>query len=263
MDTTSYGLSVLLSRYAIDMSIANSAADDIVKNTDRDGIVKVYLGTEKVDSPLDHVAAANVLYFTNQLGRGEEVKPTEEWLVEVLNSGALLKGSRYYHSPDAFLYFLSRSLKYPRLREKFAPKLRKYLDERIGSTEYPLDLAMRISTSNELGIKSPERKLLLDQQNDGAWPADSIYHYGSKEGYFGSKVISTAFAVEALSRPTDELDREWESQRTMWNRGPEGKAMVVGFCLAMGISIPLLVAKHLIDGVGEVIRSVKDQILKP
>ena len=42
--------------------------------------------------------------------------------------------------------------------------------------------------------------LLNSQREDGGWDSNSIYHYGGKVGYFGSRAITTAFALEAIDR---------------------------------------------------------------
>jgi hypothetical protein len=36
------------------------------------------------------------------------------------------------------------------------------------------------------------------QKSDGAWPADSLYHLGTASRYFGSEIMSTVFAAQAL-----------------------------------------------------------------
>lgn len=62
-------------------------------------------------------------------------------------------------------------------------------------------IKMRIIACNNLGIQSSKEKakLVSFQLEDGSWPAYS-YFTGSNSRYFGSREISTAFAIKALSR---------------------------------------------------------------
>ena len=41
-------------------------------------------------------------------------------------------------------------------------------------------------------------KLLQMQNNDGSWPANALFRFGSQDKYFGSKALTTAYAVRAL-----------------------------------------------------------------
>ncbi|MFH1900031.1 MAG: hypothetical protein ABIJ83_02040, partial [Patescibacteria group bacterium] len=72
---------------------------------------------------------------------------------------------------------------------------------RIGSTEYPLDLAMRTILADDLGIDNgaEKQKLLSMQAQDGSWPTDSLYREGTKPRYFGNKSVPTALALQSIS----------------------------------------------------------------
>lgn len=95
---------------------------------------------------------------------------------------------------------MDRLTKFPELSNKLKAKLAEHLQQRIGKTEYPLDLAMRTALADTLGIDNEleRRKLLKLQEQDGSWPADALFHYGSQQDYFGSKALTTAFSIKGL-----------------------------------------------------------------
>lgn len=199
-ETTSYGLSILLELGKLQKESIEKVLDEIISNVNNEGIIQVYFQPEKFGRPnrVDHVSISNILYLLNLADR--EAQISEDFVYKVLADQSYLAGSRYYHSPDAFLYFLSRLMKFPRMKEKFYDLLCDRLQSRIGCSNFPLDLAMRITAAQRLNLDNKEEKEKLKtlKNDDGSWPIDSIYHYGSKIGYFGSSYISTSFAIEAL-----------------------------------------------------------------
>jgi hypothetical protein len=200
-ETNTLGYSILFESGLVDMNSANTILDTILGFRNKDGLVQVWLSDERKPNRIDQVVATNVLYFAHLLGRGAEFTATEDYIFKVLDSKEYLNGSRYYHSPDSFLYFVGRLIeKFPSLKERFEPALLDALQERIGKTEYPLDLAMRTALANILEIPNEEerQKLLQLQKQGGSWPIDSLFHYGAKSGYFGSEAITTAFSLKAL-----------------------------------------------------------------
>lgn len=204
-DTNALGYSVLLESGCVSEHEANQVLDTILSYHDKNGLVQVWLSRDRTNQT-DSVVGANAVYFAHLLGRGSEVTPTEKWLSHHLDSSSYLNGSRYYHSPDSFLYFMNRLTRFPELAEEIKNKLPLHLEQRLGKTEYPLDLAMRISVAGSLGISNElERERLLQlQEKDGSWSADALFHYGSKQGYFGSKAITTAFSMKALKMVRSE-----------------------------------------------------------
>lgn len=198
-DTNSVGYSVLLENGLTTSEIANRVLDSILKYRDEDGRVQVWLSQER-ENRLDHVVGANAAYFARLLGREAEMQPTEQWLISMLDSGEYLNGSRYYHSPDSFLHFLGRLAKFPEIGERLTAKLGQHLQQRIGKTEYPLDLSMRIALADSLGLQSDteKQKLLRIQEQGGSWPADALYHLGKKPIFYGNKSVPTAFSIRVL-----------------------------------------------------------------
>jgi len=199
-DVTSWALSTLFELNEIDEKIVSTVVEKILFNVNEKGLIKIYFEPCNKKNRIDHVGIANALYLIYLFNRERKAIKSENFLFEVLSSKEYLKGSHYYHSPDMLLYSLSKTMKFPTFNKKFGELLRSSINERIGSTEWPLDLAMRISVAKKLDIdnETDKKKLLNLQNDDGSWPIDAIYHYGRKNGFFGSKSISTSFAIEAL-----------------------------------------------------------------
>jgi len=176
---------------------------------DENGILKVWFEPCGKENAIDHVIIANTLYFLNLMDKRLYTIKNEDYIFEVLKSKRYLNGSLYYHSPDYFLYCLTKLTKFKELDKRFSKILEREIKDRINSTIWPFDLAMRASMSNKLGIDNEVEieKLLNMQEKDGGWPIDSIYHYRRKAGririgYFGSRSMTTAFSLEALSLRT-------------------------------------------------------------
>lgn len=201
-DCTSLGLSVLLRGGCLVIEQANLALDHILANSNADGVVETYFDpTGERSGIIDPVVCANVLYLATMLGRGHQVRPTREYLHRVLVAREFNQGTRYYHSPDSFLYFTARLVRqFPSLHAQLHRPLLDAVQERQGETEFPLDVAQRVIVSRWLRIDDDgeSRKLIDMQQQDGCWPADSLFRYGRKRIFFGSRSFTTAFALQAL-----------------------------------------------------------------
>ncbi|HEX6203372.1 MAG TPA: hypothetical protein VF100_10235, partial [Thermoanaerobaculia bacterium] len=77
-----------------------------------------------------------------------------------------------------------------------------------GSFGAPLETAFAVSTLLDLAWSGPalgraRRSLLATQEADGSWPA-SAFFLDFEGGFYGSREVSTALALEALVR----LDRQ-------------------------------------------------------
>ncbi len=201
-ETTSYGLTSLLKVGAIDREIMQRTADEIIRTTNQDGVIQVYFEPCSKENQIDHASAVNILTFLNLIGKGKQAQKTEDWVLEQLETNEYSKGSRYYHSPDTFLYFLGRMVEQcPNMKDRFREPLKKAVQSRVGMTEASIEMAMRSTTLTRLGEKPTElNKLLEMQKEDGGWDSNSIYHYGGKVGYFGSRAITTTFVVEAIDK---------------------------------------------------------------
>lgn len=163
----------------------------------------------------DEVAAANALY-TLLLAEPDTpqtcavVDATTRHLADHLNSGRYLAGTRYYPSPDAFLYALSRlCARFPASAAALVAPAHAALAERDSTAATvahtpanALDTALRTLASAHLGITAgqDQRRTLLTetQRPDGSWPPAAYYRMGRFPVYFGSPYLTTVFAMNAL-----------------------------------------------------------------
>lgn len=95
---------------------------------------------------------------------------------------------------------MGRLTKFSEFSKKIKNKLVTHVQKRIEKTTFPLDLAMRSILADTLGIpnESEKQKLRQLQEQNGSWTADPLFHYGGRDEYFGSKAVTTAFAIKAL-----------------------------------------------------------------
>lgn len=202
VDTTALALYVLKKADLIDDDLSLNGINEIINNTTTTGIIDVYFDqTGEKKNRIDPVVCANALYALSLYKKEAEATKSLDFVYETLVTEAYCGGTRYYPSEDAFLFAVSRLIKnFPKTYEKVTEPLKEKVAKRIGLTENPLDLAMRVIACNNLGILNPleKAKLISYQLQDGSWPA-CCYFIGSNNRYFGSKEISTAFAIKALS----------------------------------------------------------------
>ncbi|KAF9012363.1 HAD-like domain-containing protein [Cyathus striatus] len=197
LDTTSLGLTVLKR----DKEVANSVMDEMLQYMDNDGILQTYFDHRR--PRFDPVVCVNVLALFYTYGRGRELQRTQNWVYEVLLNRAYLDGTRYYDTPECFLYFLSRLLANvgdSELHALFKHLLRERIQERIGAGGDSLALAMRILVCEFVGIRDEVdlRALLPLQCEDGGWEIGWIYKYGSSGIRIGNRGLSTALAIKAI-----------------------------------------------------------------
>jgi hypothetical protein len=207
-DCTALGLSVMLRAGLPIKHTCEAALHNIQRYalSNPEGIVTTYFVPEGDERSgiLDRVVACNVLYLAHQMGKEGEFQSTLKYVEEQLVTKEYLKGSRYYYSPDTFLFFLGRVLhSFPASPlSHLKPILAQEVRERIGTTSHPLDLSQRVMLSVWFGVDAYHSDLdtLIGQQSQpsGAWPLDSLFQYGRKAVYFGSEALSTAFALAAL-----------------------------------------------------------------
>ncbi|KAK7743157.1 hypothetical protein SLS53_004242 [Cytospora paraplurivora] len=199
LDTTSLALTVLRpSSTEIVSSVLNTMADYV----NDDGTFQTYFDRDRVR--VDPIVSANILgcFYTYQ--RGHEFERTLKLVHSVLEDRSYLQGTRYYPSPDCCLGFIGRLLRLStdsHLHTTLGPLLKSRVSERLGLEGSALDLAMRIITCAQLGVKTDEdRKVLLDLQGeDGSWEPGWMYQYGTTGVKIGNRAVTTALAVAALS----------------------------------------------------------------
>jgi hypothetical protein len=149
------------------------------------------------------------LFYT--FGRGAELDKTLDWVIGVLRHRAYLDGTRYYCTPEAFLYFFHQLLQAaPSLRVEHGNLLLARTLERVGALGDAIALAMRILILNAhaeedaaaVAAARELRELRALQSVDGGWKSGFLYAYGGSRARIGSRGLATAFAVAALRGAT-------------------------------------------------------------
>jgi len=221
LDTTSLALTVT----GRPKEVISSVLDQMLNYVDKDGIVQV----SPVSPPIhfsvpdlhqsfnslrqtyfdhrrlrfDPVVCVNVLTLFYAHGRGEELPRTFAWVREVLINRGYTDGTRYYATPECFLFFMARLLeqiKGTNADLSLRPIFRQRVQERIGSEGDALALAMRVLACASVGIRDEMdlRTLLSLQQEDGGWEAGWMYKYGSSGISIGNRGLTTALAINAI-----------------------------------------------------------------
>lgn len=220
VDCTAFGAYVLTRHGEMSPLQIQETAQLILSNVNEQGQIQVYFPDRKHrEGRLDPVVSMNALCFLYQIGRGDEARKTEDYVYDFLSTGKHLEGTRYYPSPDAFLYFCARMINSSeQLKDRFTPLLREKIKERIGQTPYPIDCAFRLIVCQRLGIENlmDKQSLLANQLPNGAFPKDTFFQCGTEASFFGSDAITTAFAITGLTSspiqqiPIDELSYPFE-----------------------------------------------------
>lgn len=164
----------------------------------------------------DPVVCANALYTLSLaqeagvLAHGADViRATSHYVAAHLSySGATLGGTRYYPDFHAFLFAVSRLCgrfdTYARLFRR--DLVRHFAGARTVIPQDPLSLALLILTARNLEIPAAEveehkEALLRGQSMNGHWQAAPYYTMGRFPIYFGSPLLTSLFAVQALREP--------------------------------------------------------------
>ncbi len=154
---------------------------------------------------IDAVVNANVLAW---LGDGEFARPVIEHLKNVLEEGREASCDKWYLDPYSVYYFVSRAhlegvAGLHVARSAIAARILPVADgDPEALNELQLAQAACALMSFELWGAALERLvtvLLSRQREDGSWPVQPAY-YGSPNYFWGSSELTTAVAVEAISR---------------------------------------------------------------
>lgn len=121
----------------------------------------------------------------------------------ILFHRAYINGTRYYQSPEWFLYYASRFVTYstdPSLKVGFEDLLKTRVYERKGVAGDAFCLGMRLLACNSLGIENnvDKEQLASMQQEDGGWKASAMNFFPTEKKEIGNRGTTTAFAVTAL-----------------------------------------------------------------
>ncbi|KAF7125721.1 hypothetical protein CNMCM5793_002014 [Aspergillus hiratsukae] len=183
LDTTSIALMIL----PVDEATVNSLLDEISELVNDDGTTYF----DQTRQRIDPAVCVNILRLFYTYDRGAALPLTLQWVHDVLEHRAHLHGTRYYPSPEVFLYFVSQLCRFskkggPRLRllEKL---LTDRLKERIQAEADSLALAMRILAWHAC--------LWCE---DGSWDPGSFYRFGSSKVNVGNRGLTTALAIRAV-----------------------------------------------------------------
>eukprot|EP00755_Sulcionema_specki_P011498 Sspe_Gene.49170::Locus_26220_Transcript_1_1_Confidence_1.000_Length_1252::g.49170::m.49170 len=197
-DCTAVGLSALLDAGRVSRDEAQRVADTMVGNVGGDGIFYTYFSEQR--KRVDPVVCVNVLYFLLQLGREDGAVATNlQYVLRHLRDRSYLEGSRYYHSPDTFLYFLARlASRFPSASRELVPLLRENVRRRAGSTRFTLDVAMRVVCCRLLEMGDGGEQAVLAQLCSKGWGTDAMYRCGRSNTFFGSEELTAAFVAKAL-----------------------------------------------------------------
>ncbi|WP_437599970.1 hypothetical protein [Sorangium sp. So ce590] len=205
VDDTGLALSVLIKVGAAPIGVALSAVSKVLQNVDEAGIIHVYMpprGEREGRCRIDPIPCANALYLAYLLGREDEARPTEEYLIDSLRPEKIARPDAFYYylTPDVLLYWASRLLDFERFTQKYAHVVEGLLRARIGSSGVPLELALRVIAANRLRVDNASERdaLRRAQKSDGSWPISPIYKLGRSDIYVGSEALVTAFALKAL-----------------------------------------------------------------
>lgn len=144
-----------------------------------------------------------MLVAFHKYGRGYELPETHDWVYQILLNRAYIYGTRYYPSPEWFLYYMSRLLAYssdPSVKDRIEGPLKTRLIERIGVQGDAFSLATRLLACKLVGIENhPDRERLVSmQQEDGGWEPSAMYTFPTDKKTVGNRGATTALAVRAL-----------------------------------------------------------------
>ncbi|OJA11699.1 hypothetical protein AZE42_02093 [Rhizopogon vesiculosus] len=197
LDTTSLGLTVMNDHE----DIVHSVMDEMLDYIDDDGIIQTYFDHRR--PRFDPVVCVNALTLFYSYGRGHQLDRTLHWIREVLLHRAYLDGTRYYATPECFLYFLGRLLETSNdayLAGYLKPLLIERIQERIGAKGDALALSMRLCLCACLGLRNDVdlRTLLPLQCDDGGWEIGWIYKFGSSGISIGNRGLTTSLAMKAI-----------------------------------------------------------------
>lgn len=202
LDCTAVAHSLCL-RLGAGESNVGRTVDALLSNTNEEGVLEVYYrASPEHRGRVDHCVLANVMYLLCQLDRFEAAAPSWRCLTEFLESDAYLFGTRYYPSPDVFLYFVSRLVRdFPEPRATLLEPLRKRLLDRQGADTPCFDRALRIAACANVGLAAGEDLLVVAsaRRDDGSWAISPFFRYGRTPRYFGSEALSTMVGAQALA----------------------------------------------------------------
>lgn len=219
VDTTSYalklsknlpaviGLPESSKQHSTVAKAANAVLDRMLgpEQITADGVIKVYFDATR--DRVDPTVCVNVVRLFFAYGRGSDpgLQPTWQWIKNVLLNRAYMGGTRYYHTPEAFLYFFARLL-YENPASAQVQEMASLLRQRISETINmetggdAMTLSMRLLAGYYCGISNMNdmRRLLALQHDDGSFGTGWLCRYGKSQVLLGSRFLTVALAVRAI-----------------------------------------------------------------
>ncbi|PKX91101.1 ankyrin [Aspergillus novofumigatus IBT 16806] len=124
---------------------------------------------------IDPFTSANMLRIFYRNGRGSQLIATRHFMEDMLRTRAYEHGTRYYHLPDFFMYYLSdMSVHHREDQDLHALEvlLRQRLQERMGFTTHAPSTALRLISSNSMEMSNiqPDATNMLQDENYGLHP---------------------------------------------------------------------------------------------
>ena len=162
----------------------------------------------------DPIVSLNVLTLFYSHGRGHEMTNTLDWLLGLLEHRAYLDGTRFYDTPECFLFFSARLLRIgahdAALHARLAPLLRARILERAGFPGDAFALAMRVlaGAALDLGMERDLEALLPLQCEDGGWEVSWFYKLHGSGDKIGNRGLTTALALNAIAVLRPQLPQE-------------------------------------------------------
>lgn len=205
-DTTSMAYLCVPKSRLSDLADADLVMDRMVANTNPDGILQTYFDRGRPRTSPE--VCCNILRFFYSFGRGDDpgIKKTQDWVVQCLNTRACAYGSRFYPTPESFLYFtacLYSECGSEDLRKQLAPAIKEALLERVNIPTNPLALSLRISACQSIGLdphiyEQDLIKLMAMQEEDGGWPMGYFCCMGRTGAGVGNRGLTTALAINIM-----------------------------------------------------------------
>ncbi|EJD42963.1 HAD-like protein [Auricularia subglabra TFB-10046 SS5] len=195
LDTTSLAFTTL----SLDCDETRDLVEGMLSFRGSDGVFQVYF--DHARPRVCATACLNILTLLCSEGRAAEASATLAYARAVLERrGYLPSGTRYYPSPDAFLFFACRLLqRAPQLRADWGPTLTERLAERVGAPGDAVSLALRLLACAAAGVTN-ERDLATlynFQKDDGSW-SGWIFSMPAKNIRVGNDGLATALATRAI-----------------------------------------------------------------
>jgi hypothetical protein len=168
-----------------------------------------FRATSAARADVDAVVNANCLYY---LGDFEGRETVVAHLFAILRDKRERSCDKWYENPFVVWYFIARAL------GRSDPEVAALIESRLDGAAPTSALEAALAVCTRLSCGSPPSDdaiaaLLALQNEDGSWPRAALYHGGRarlRDGSFapphpdtphwGSEALTTAFALEALSR---------------------------------------------------------------